>query len=315
MFSAEVKKEIEDVAREAGLEAAALLAIAEVESGGRAFALISAAPLSGKPLAGPRREPMIRFEGHYFDRLLDDGKRRQARAKGLASPSMGAVKNPASQAARWTLLDEAMAIDRAAALQSVSWGIGQVMGSHWKVLGYGSVEDLVAEARSGVAGQVRLMLRFLEANGLIGTIRRHDWASFARAYNGPRYKVYRYDSRIAAAYAKHRRGEAPAAGGDMLRRGDRGEAVKDLQRALTAAGYPAVQDGAFGPATAAAVERFQADHGLGVDGVAGPATFEALAKTYAGSRAPRGLAWLIGVIRHMLPLVVRMAGFRAGRKS
>jgi len=315
MFSAEVKREIEAVAREAGLEPAALLAIAEVESGGRAFALISAPPLSGNPLAGPRREPMIRFEGHYFDRLVGDGKRARARAKGLASPSMGAVKNPASQAARWEMLEQAMAIDRSAALQSVSWGIGQVMGSHWKALGYGSVEDLVAEARSGVAGQVRLMLLFLETNGLVGTIRAHDWAGFARAYNGPRYKVHRYDSRIAAAYAKHRRGVASAETGDILRRGDRGDAVKDLQRALTAAGYPVMQDGAFGPATAAAVERFQADHGLGVDGIAGAATFGALAKATKGSPAPRGLAWLLGMIRRMLPLAVRIARMRTGRKS
>ncbi|MAS06492.1 MAG: peptidoglycan-binding protein [Ahrensia sp.] len=303
MFSAEVRKEIEAVAREAGLEPAALLAIAEVESGGRAFAIV-----------GGKREPLIRFEGHYFDRLVDDGKRARARAKGLASPSMGAV-NPASQAARWALLKDAMEIDRAAALQSVSWGIGQVMGSHWKALGYGSVEELVAEARSGVAGQIRLMLRFLVTNRLIGTIRRHDWAAFARAYNGPRYKVHRYDSRIAAAYAKHKRGGAPAAPGDMLRRGDRGEAVKDLQRALTAAGYPIAQDGAFGPATARAVERFQSDHGLGVDGIAGPATFDALAKTHGGRSAPRGFAWLLGMIRHMLPLAVRMARLRAGRKA
>ena len=316
MFSAEVKREIETIAREAGLEPAALLAIAEVESGGRAFALISAPPSSGKPLAGPRKEPMIRFEGHYFDRLVGDGQRARARAKGLASPSMGAVKNPASQAARWEMLDKAMAIDRSAALQSVSWGIGQVMGSHWKALGYGSVEDLVAEARSGVAGQVRLMLRFLETNGLVGTIRAHDWAGFARAYNGPRYKIHRYDSRIAAAYAKHRRADVPAAArGDILRRGDRGEAVKDLQRALTAAGYPVTQDGAFGPATAGAVERFQADRGLGVDGIAGAATLDALAKATKGPPAPRGLAWLLGMIRRMLPLAVRIAGLRTGRKG
>ena len=310
MFSAEAKREIEDVAREAGLEPAALLAIAEVESGGRAYAMVKG-----------KREPLIRFEGHYFDRLVDAGNRGQARAKGLASPSMGAVKNPASQAARWALLEDAMAIDRAAALQSVSWGIGQVMGSHWQTLGYGSVEELVAEARSGAGGQVRLMLRFLETNGLIETVRKHDWAAFARAYNGPRYKVYRYDTRIAAAYAKHKHGEIPVGSGDTLRPGDMlrcgnsGEAVKELQRALTAAGYPVAQDGAFGPATAGAVKRFQADHGLGVDGIAGAATSGALAKATGGRPAPRGLAWLLGMIRRMLPLAIRMAGLRTGRKS
>lgn len=176
MFSKETIREIERVAGGAGLEPAALLAIAEVEAGGRAFALI-----------GGKEEPLIRFEGHYFDRLLGDAKRAVARKKGLASPNAGAVKNPASQAARWRVLEDAIAIDRPAALQSVSWGIGQVMGSHWKALGYNSVEALVAEARSGAGGQVRLMLRFLETNGLVDIIRAHDWAAFARAYNGPRY--------------------------------------------------------------------------------------------------------------------------------
>jgi len=304
MFSAEVKKEIEAVAREAGLEAAALLAIAEVESGGRAFAIVNG-----------KHEPLIRFEGHYFDRFVEDGRRAEVRAKGLASPRMGAVKNPASQAARWRLLEAAMAIDREAALQSVSWGIGQVMGSHWKALGYRSVDSLVAEARSGVVGQVRLMLRFLEANGLIDVIRARDWAAFARAYNGPRYKVHRYDSRIAAAHARYSRGAVAAPRGDLLRRGSRGEAVVDLQRMLTAAGYPLAQDGSFGPATGRAVERFQADHDLAVDAVAGPATMAALKKAVSGAKAPGGLSWWLRVLQRMLPMAVRIARLRAGRRS
>lgn len=302
MFSKETNGEIERAAKIAGLEPAALLAIAEVEAGGRAFAVI-----------GGKKEPLIRFEGHYFDRLLDGTKRAKARKKGLASPAAGAVKNPASQAARWQMLDDAIAIDRAAALQSVSWGIGQVMGSHWKALGYGSAEELVAEARSGVGGQIRLMLRFLEANGLIEAIRAHDWAAFARAYNGPRYKVHRYDSRIAAAYARHEReGHAgPEATG--LQRGGRGEAVLDLQRLLTAAGYPLVPDGRFGPATALAVSRFQADHGIAPSGVAGPETRDALSRALAGRPVSSRLSWLLRLLRRMLPLVARLGPRDTGR--
>lgn len=304
MFSGDTIKEIESVARAQGIEPAALLAIAEVESGGRAFANV-----------GGRKEPLIRFEGHYFDRLVADGKRGEARSKGLASPTMGAVKNPASQSARWRLLAEAMAIDRSAALQSVSWGIGQVMGSHWKSLGYGSVDSLVVEARSGVAGQVRLMLRFLETNGLIGTIRSHDWAAFARAYNGPRYKVHRYDSRIAAAYARHAREGGREDGGAVLRRGDSGEDVADLQRMLTAAGHPLAPDGRFGPATARRVEDFQAEKGLVIDGVAGPRTLAALRDTVPGTVISDKAVWLMRVIRRMLPLVARIVRMRAGPRA
>lgn len=179
-------------AHDIGVEVAALLAIAEVESGGAAFAEVRG-----------QKEPLIRFEGHYFDRRLGAAQRRIARLAGLASPNAGAVVNPASQAARWDLVKRAAAIDQTAAYESVSWGIGQVMGAHWKWLGYGSVGELVAEARSGVGGQIRLMARFIAKSDLDVAIRHRDWAAFARGYNGPGYKRLGYDAKIAAAYHKH----------------------------------------------------------------------------------------------------------------
>jgi N-acetylmuramoyl-L-alanine amidase len=49
--------------------------------------------------------------------------------------------------------------------------------------------------------------------------------------------------------------------------GDRGEAVRDLQRRLTALGYePAGETGELGPGTTDAIRRFQTDRGLEVDG-------------------------------------------------
>jgi zinc D-Ala-D-Ala carboxypeptidase len=61
-----------------------------------------------------------------------------------------------------------------------------------------------------------------------------------------------------------------------LSQGASGEDVRQLQ--IRVAGYPAygahiAADGAFGPATKAAVQRFQSAYGLGADGIAGPATF------------------------------------------
>ena len=64
----------------------------------------------------------------------------------------------------------------------------------------------------------------------------------------------------------------------VLRQGSTGGAVKILQTGLNGKGYPLVGDGIFGPATDAAVRRFQSDNGLAVDGIVGPQTWGALLK-------------------------------------
>ncbi len=59
MFDSKTIREIGETAARLDLQPAALLAVADVESGGKAFARVNG-----------RNEPLIRFEGHYFDRRL-----------------------------------------------------------------------------------------------------------------------------------------------------------------------------------------------------------------------------------------------------
>lgn len=68
---------------------------------------------------------------------------------------------------------------------------------------------------------------------------------------------------------------APTPGRDRpVRRGDRGEPVEALQRALRSShDYHGAIDGDFGPLTERALRVFQTRHRLGVDGVAGPAVW------------------------------------------
>ena len=117
MFDEESHTKIAELAEGLGVEVAALMAIVDVESGGRYFAEVAG-----------RKEPLIRFEGHYFDRLLPATARAEATTQGLASPKPGKIANPRRQSDRWKLLKRAIKINRAAALSSCSWGVGQVMG-------------------------------------------------------------------------------------------------------------------------------------------------------------------------------------------
>ena len=191
MFDTNTFAEIIALAQEAGIEPATLLAVAEVESGGRALYHVKGA-----------QEPAIRFEGHYFDRRLSGRVRDQARKAGLSSPEAGRVRNPKTQSERWLLLERAMFIHKKAALESTSWGLGQIMGAHWEWLGYGSVDELVAEARNSVGGQIGLMLNFIEKAGLKTALQAKDWRNFARRYNGPAFARNQYDTRMATAYER-----------------------------------------------------------------------------------------------------------------
>ncbi len=68
-----------------------------------------------------------------------------------------------------------------------------------------------------------------------------------------------------------------------LRRGDRGDDVKQVQEKLKELGlYSMSADGKYGPGTAKAVQAFQQANGLKADGIAGPKTLE---KMFAGSVA------------------------------
>ena len=260
-----MKLEIYEVAtrlgREYGVPPAHVAAIIEVESNGVIY--------------GPSGFPVVRWEGHYFDRLLSGTKRDEARRLGLANPRAGAVRNPNGQAARHALFERAARIDRDAAIMSMSWGVGQVMGSHWKALGYASPEALRLEAFSGLDGQSRLMMRYVVTFGLLDELQAGEWTAFARGYNGPGYRTNRYDEKMADAAARHGGRVAPTDG--MLRLGAKGGRVRELQRLLIRAGTSLVADGDFGPATRDAVRHFQRINGLAVDGVAGPETMAALA--------------------------------------
>lgn len=262
MFDKVTTEAIAEIAKKLSVPTASLLAVAEVESGGRVLAKV-----------GEKYEPIIRFEGHYFDRFLRGAPRIEARKAGLASPVPGRVRNPRSQAARWKKLDKAIAINRIAALSSCSWGLGQVMGSHWKWLGYGSVDALVEEARSGVSGQVRLMARYIEKAGLCDALRKQNWRKFARTYNGPGYAKNRYDVKMAQAFTRYRR---PAAQQDLpevaddetrLMFGSRGAEVKKLQKQLSHLGYVLRPDGLFGLVTDRTVRAFQRDNCLEETGI------------------------------------------------
>lgn len=62
----------------------------------------------------------------------------------------------------------------------------------------------------------------------------------------------------------------------VLKRGMKNDTVAVVQLLLIGLGYDIEADGSFGPATEAAVRKYQEDAGLGVDGSVGPVTWARL---------------------------------------
>ena len=269
-----------------GCEPAALLAVIEAGAPGRVLARVDG-----------RDEPPIRFRGDVFDRLLTPARRAQARRAGLAHPLEGRVANPRSQGRRWRLLARAIAIDRQAALSATVWGVGAVMGLHWRALGFGSVDALVVEARSGAAGQVALLVRLLRHEGLGPKLAGGEWQAVARACGLDRPAL---ETAHARAAALDLRPALPAIASDdgaafPLRFGARGEGVRRLQRGLARSGHPLRADGLFGIRTDAALREWQRRRGARPTGAVSPAD----AWRLLGSREV--LAIVMGRTRALLP--------------
>ena len=252
-----------DVARAAqllGVDEAAVRAVIEVEAASYGF--------------DARGRPRILFEPHIFWRELGPGiLRSEAKEAGLAYPRWRR-DYPRTMDARYAQLARAIQIDRTAALKSASWGLGQIMGFNYRLAGFDTVDAFVAAMKESEGAHLMAMAQFIKNRGLDGALRRHDWAAFARGYNGPGYAKNKYDARLARAHAKHadkRTDTRP-----LLRRGVRSGWVSTLQLRLNAHGFSLVVDGVFGDETHLAVVAFQERAGLLTDGVVGKATWAAL---------------------------------------
>lgn len=265
MLTNDQRRELGALARDYDLPEAHVLAVVDVESNGTVFAAVNG-----------RDEPLILNEPHVFYRRLAGREREVAVAQGLAYAKWGSKPYPNTQIARWKWIDEAAQINRQAAYESVSYGVGQVLGMHWKALGFASIEQFVQQARSGLRGQADIMLRFIRTNNLEDELREGRWAPFARGYNGSQYAKNAYDTKLKAAAAKYGGADADAAG--MLRMGSKGRRVRELQALLIRAGYSIKEDGDFGPSTKKVLQDFQAARGVTADGIYGPQTERMLAE-------------------------------------
>ena len=164
-MTTELQTLCKEIAIEFKLLPASLGAFIEVESGGSGFAKDT-----GKIL--------IQFEPHWFKRKVP-----------YTPSGAWSVNKVDVQSKEWIAFNNAFSINPTGAMESTSIGLGQIMGFHFKRLGFKSVDEFWDFNKKSLRNQVWCIAKFIATDSnLLTAIKMLDWHKVAVLYNGAGYK-------------------------------------------------------------------------------------------------------------------------------
>lgn len=92
------------------------------------------------------------------------------------------------QSREWEAFNKAYDLHPIAAMESTSIGLPQIMGFHWKRLGYDSVADMWSSFKESLVEQICGLIKFIETDkNLIRAFQEKDFHKLAYFYNGAGY--------------------------------------------------------------------------------------------------------------------------------
>lgn len=177
------KSDFTKAAASLGIEVATIKAVASVESAGGGF------------LDDGR--PKILFEGHWFSKLTAG---KYDKTHPTISYPRWTKAHYKGGSAEYSRLTPAVALNKEAAWKATSWGKFQIMGFNHKFAGYSKVQEFVVDMKRTEGHQLMAFVEFIKSKKLDVPLKAKDWATFAKAYNGPKYAENKYDVRLAQAY-------------------------------------------------------------------------------------------------------------------
>jgi hypothetical protein len=210
----------------------------------------------------PDRRPKILFERHVFHRLT---KGAYDHRPDISSPTAGGYLGGSAEYDR---LASAAKFNLEAAMESASWGLGQVMGYHAKRLQYGNVAAMAQAFSESESQQLGGLVRFINSDDALSTaFKARNWRKVAFYYNGASYAKNEYDAKLEHYHARYTQLGCPDVAG------------REAQALLNYLGYDTRGiDGLWGDNSKKAAIQFQRKQGLPESGLADPATIAALRK-------------------------------------
>lgn len=187
------EKDYEEAAKILGCKKSVIKAVADIESAGSGFLE------DGKPV--------ILFEGHVFYRNTS-GKFYKSHPN-ICFPKWDRTKyetGPTKEIRgqkEWLDFFEAAKLDEPAAIQACSWGKFQILGENYSICGFDSPLDFAQAMFRSEGEQLKAFINFVKFNHYDVFLKKLDFTSFAKMYNGPGYAKNKYDEKIKAAYLKY----------------------------------------------------------------------------------------------------------------
>ena len=206
------------------------------------------------------RRPRILFERHKFSNLTHG--RFDASNPGISARTPGGY-GPGG-AHQYDRLNQAIALDRRSALQSASWGLGQILGENCVAAGFPEAAAMASAFVVSEAQQLIGFARYLVSMSIASVLAKTQWTRFARLYNGPTYATNQYDIRLQRAFER------------FLTTGLPDLTVRAAQLMMTYRGHPLSVDGVLGPETRLALLAYQKAEKLPASGIADPDTLNRL---------------------------------------
>lgn len=142
--------------------------------------------------------PITLFEGHKFHEYT--AGKFDNKAPTLSFKKWTRKHYGQTWQAEQARLQNAMELDRPAALSAASWGMFQILGRNYAIAGFDNLQTFINAMYRDEPSQLMAFAAFVVNTGLAPALRRHDWQTFARIYNGKRYAENNYDKRMATAF-------------------------------------------------------------------------------------------------------------------
>jgi len=174
-----------DSAKRLDVTPAHIKAVVAVESSGAGF-------FAGRPLILPEPHRFSKWTKGRFDRTHPL----------ISYPKWGTRPYAKTQDARYDQLLGMIRLDVDGGFAAASYGKFQIMGENHKLCGYDTPMAFAEAMARDERTQLRAFEQFIINTGLLPALRRGDWVSFARGYNGTGYAKNRYDIKLAQAFRR-----------------------------------------------------------------------------------------------------------------